>query len=87
MWYDIKKLCINNFIVWRGLYESKLWKLLINRNMMKKDLRIATGMTTNAMAKFGRNENVSMEILCKICEVLKCNIQDIVEVVETTKVS
>lgn len=70
-----------------GSYESKLWKLLIDRNMMKKDLRIATGMTTNAMAKLGRNENVSTEILCKICEVLECNIEDIVEVVEIAKVS
>ncbi len=52
--------------------------------MMKKDLRIATGMTTNAMAKLGRNENVSTEILCKICEVLDCKLDDIVEV---TKVS
>lgn len=66
---------------------NKLWKLLIDRNMMKKDLRIATGITTNAMAKLGRNENVSTEILCKICEVLKCNIEDIVEVVEITKAS
>jgi DNA-binding Xre family transcriptional regulator len=66
---------------------NKLWKLLIDRNMMKKDLRIATGMTTNAMAKLGRNENVSTEILCKICEVLECNIEDIVEVVDVTKVS
>lgn len=59
---------------------NKLWKLLIDRNMMKKDLRLATGMTTNAMAKLGRNEHVSTEILCKICEVLDCNIEDIMDI-------
>lgn len=59
---------------------NKLWKLLIDKNMMKKDLRLATGMTTNAMAKLGRNENVSTEILCKICEVLDCNIEDIMDI-------
>jgi DNA-binding Xre family transcriptional regulator len=63
---------------------NKLWKLLIDRNMMKKDLRIATGMTTNVMAKLGRNENVSTEVLCKICEVFDCKLEDIVEL---TKVS
>lgn len=56
---------------------NKLWKPLIDKNMMKKDLKLATGRTTNAMAKLGRNENVSTEILCKICEVLDCNIEDI----------
>lgn len=59
---------------------NKLWKLLIDRNMSKKDLRLATGMTTNAMAKLGKNENVSTEVLCKICTVLECEIEDIVEV-------
>lgn len=59
---------------------NKLWKPLIDKNMMKKDLRLATGMTTNAMAKLGRNENVSTEILCKICEVLDCNIEDIMDI-------
>lgn len=66
---------------------NKLWKLLIDKNMQKKDLRLATGMTTNAMAKLGRNENVSTEILCRICEVLGCNIEDIVEVVDIVNVS
>lgn len=60
---------------------KKLWKLLIDRDMKKKDLRIATGITTTALAKLGRNEHVSTEILAKICCVLECNIEDIVEVV------
>jgi len=49
--------------------------------MMKKDLRLATGMTTTALAKMGRNENVSTELLIKICVVLNCRIEDICEAV------
>ena len=61
---------------------KKLWKLLIDKDMKKKDLRIATGMTTTALAKLGKNEHVNTEILAKICKVLECNIEDIVEVIE-----
>lgn len=61
---------------------NKLWKLLIDKNMKKKDLRLATGITTTALAKLGRNENVSTEVLVKICKVLDCNIADIVEVIK-----
>ena len=61
---------------------KKLWKLLIDKDMKKKDLRIATGMTTTALAKLGKNEHVNTEILAKICKVLECNIEDIVEVLD-----
>ena len=61
---------------------KKLWKLLIDKDMKKKDLRIATGMTTTALAKLGKNEHVNTEVLAKICKVLECNIEDIVEVVD-----
>ena len=61
---------------------KKLWKLLIDKDMKKKDLRIATGMTTTALAKLGKNEHVNTEILAKICKVLECNIEDIVEVIK-----
>ena len=60
---------------------KKLWKLLIDKDMKKKDLRIATGMTTTALAKLGKNEHVNTEILAKICKVLECNIEDIMEIV------
>ena len=49
---------------------NKLWKLLIDKNMKKKDLRLATGMSTTALAKLGKNQHVSTEILTKICTVL-----------------
>ena len=47
---------------------NKLWKLLIDKNMKKKDLRLATGMSTTALAKLGKNQHVSTEILTKICD-------------------
>ena len=58
---------------------NKLWKLLIDKNMKKKDLRLATGMSTTALAKLGKNQHVSTEILTKICTVLDCDFCDIIE--------
>ena len=60
---------------------NKLWKLLIDKNMNKTDLRLAAGITTTALAKLGKNENVNTEVLAKICKVLGCNIADIMEIV------
>ena len=60
---------------------KKLWKKLIDLNMSKTQLREKSGITTNAMAKMGRNENVSTEILCKICDVLDCQVEDIMELI------
>ena len=60
---------------------KKLWKLLIDKDMKKEDLRKAAGITTTAMAKLGRNEDVSTKVLLKICNVLNCNIEDIMEIV------
>ena len=60
---------------------SKLWKRLIDENMMKVDLRDQAGITTNALAKLGKNEHVSTQVLKKICNVLHCDIQDIMEFV------
>lgn len=62
---------------------NKLWKMLIDFNMSKTQLRKQAGVTTNALAKMGKNENVSTEVLCKICNVLSCQIEDIMELVET----
>ena len=80
LWYNI----LNSN--WEGVNMAvsykKLWKLLIDKDMKKKDLRVATGITTTALAKLGRNENVNTEILVKICKVLQCDISDIMEIVE-----
>ena len=64
---------------------NKLWKLLIDKKMNKTDLRIAAGITTTALAKLGKNENVNTEILAKICKVLECGIDDIMEFVADDK--
>jgi len=61
---------------------KKLWKLLIDKDMKKKDLREAAGISTSSMAKLGKNENVNTEILVKICKALNCDISDIMEIVE-----
>ena len=61
---------------------KKLWKLLIDKDMKKEDLRRATGITTTAMAKLGKNEDVKTSVLLKICSALKCDISDIMEIVE-----
>ena len=58
---------------------NKLWKRLIDENMMKVDLRDQAGITTNALAKLGKNEHVSTQVL--ECNVLHCEIQDIMEFV------
>ena len=59
---------------------NRLWKLLIDRNMIKKDLMAKTGITSSTIAKMGKNKAVSMEILGKICIALDCSIGDIVDV-------
>ena len=60
---------------------NKLWKKLIDENMMKVELRDQAGITTNALAKLGKNEHVSTQVLEKVCKVLHCEIQDIMEFV------
>ena len=60
----------------------KLWKLLIDHNMNKSDLAKKAKMSPNTIAKLGKNETVSLDILVRICSVLQCDIGDIVEVVD-----
>lgn len=62
---------------------KKLWKILIDRDMRKEDLRIAAGLTTTTIAKLGKNETVHLDIILKICKVLDCDINDIMEIVRT----
>lgn len=61
---------------------KKLWKLLIDKDMRKEDLRLKAGISTNTMAKLGKNENVNTDILVKICSALNCDIADIMEITE-----
>ena len=62
---------------------KKLWKLLIDKEMMKKDLRAMTGVST--MSRLSKDENVSTEILSKICSALNCDVGDIMEFVPDKK--
>lgn len=59
---------------------KKLWKLLIDRDMKKKDLCQAAGISHASMAKLGKNENVTTDVLVKICTALNCDFSDIVEI-------
>lgn len=60
---------------------NKLWKLLIDKNLMKKDLKEMAGISSNAIAKMGKGGDVSTQVLRKICVALDCRIEDIVEII------
>ena len=60
---------------------KKLWKLLIDKDMTKIDLKDAAGISTGTLAKLGKNENVTTDVLVKVCKTLDCDIADIVEVI------
>ncbi|MBP3891130.1 MAG: helix-turn-helix domain-containing protein [Solobacterium sp.] len=60
---------------------NKLWKMLIDKNISKTELTHLAGITTNAMAKLGRNEDVRVKTLEKLCTSLDCKLDDIVEFV------
>lgn len=60
----------------------KLWKLLIDKDMKKKDLRLTSGISTNALAKLGKNERVTTDVIDKICCTLNCDVGDIMEIVD-----
>jgi len=63
---------------------NKLWKLLIDKKMKKKDLQKASGISSSSVAKLGRNENVNTEMLQKICTALHCDVSDIMEMEDET---
>lgn len=60
---------------------KKLWKLLIDRDMKKKDLQLAAGLSSTTIAKLSNHENVSMDVLIKVCTILGVDICDIMELV------
>lgn len=61
---------------------NKLWKLLIDRGMKKKDLQQASGVSAASIAKLGRDGNVTTEVLLKVCIALNCDINEIMEIVK-----
>ena len=60
---------------------KKLWKLLIDRDMKKKDLVALSGISQSSVTKMGKNENVNTDVLVRICRALHCDIGDIAEIV------
>lgn len=58
---------------------KRLWKLLIDKDMTRTEMRKKAGITTGALAKLGKNESVSTDILVKICTALQCDLSDIME--------
>lgn len=60
---------------------NKLWKLMIDNNINKTQLCNKADISTNAMAKLGKNESVQVDILVRICNTLECNIEDIMEII------
>jgi len=60
---------------------KKLWKILIDRDMKKKDLQITTGLSWASITKMSKGETVSMDVLIKVCRALDCDIGDIMELI------
>lgn len=66
----------------KSISYNKLWKLLIDKNMNKSELRDKSKISTASLAKLGRNENLTTAVLLKICNALDCDVSDIMEVIE-----
>lgn len=64
---------------------DNLWKILEEKQMTKEDLKNATGMSSATIAKLGKNETINMKSLEKICEVLKCEIEDVIKFIPEDK--
>jgi DNA-binding Xre family transcriptional regulator len=60
---------------------NKLWKLLIDKKMNKTELKKAAGVSWGAVTKMSKDENVSMDILIKVCKALNCNVGDIMDII------
>ncbi len=63
-----------------GVSYKKLWKLLIDKDMTKTELRKRTDIASSTLSKMGRNEYVSLDVLVRICCVLECELSDIVDI-------
>ena len=61
---------------------NKLWKLLIDKDMKRKDLQEAAGISSASIAKLGRGDNITTDVLLKICETLNCKLEDIMKTID-----
>jgi hypothetical protein len=83
-WYSRNRICVLTAVSskkrWKmSVSYKKLWKLLIDKEMTKVELREKAGISTGTLAKLGKNENVTTDVLVKVCEALDCDISDIME--------
>lgn len=60
---------------------NKLWKMLIDKNMNRSDLKDAAKISASSIAKLGRGDNITTDVLLKICEAMDCNLEDIMETI------
>lgn len=82
----LKKMCYNGKNIYKEVTKmtvsyKKLWKLLIDRDMKKKDLQAAAGISPSSISKLSKNEYVSMDVLVKVCTALGVDFKDIMELV------
>ena len=61
---------------------KKLWKLLIDKDMKKKDLCAKAGISSASIAKLGKGDNITTDVLLRICEAMHCHLEDIMETVD-----
>lgn len=61
---------------------NKLWKMLIDKDMNKNDLKEVAGISAASIAKLGKGTNITTDVLLKICEAMECKLEDIIETVE-----
>ena len=61
---------------------NKLWKMLIDQNMNKRDLAEKSGVSTASIAKLSKGANITTDVLLKICESMNCHIEDILETID-----
>lgn len=85
MWYN-NLVCLRNQIASGGtnmnVSYKKLWKLLIDRDLKKKDLEEMAGVSHYTMNKLTHGDNVTTDVLCKVCKALDCNVDDIMELID-----
>ncbi|MCR5335019.1 MAG: helix-turn-helix transcriptional regulator [Synergistes sp.] len=68
-----------------GVSYKKLFKLMIDKDMKKKELKAKASIGNSTMAKLSNNENITVEVLAKICDALNCTLDDIVEIIPDNK--
>lgn len=61
---------------------NKLWKILIDKNMKRKDLQEVAGISSASVAKLGKGDNITTDVLLRICEALDCTIDDILDTIK-----